>query len=142
MIAGEEGRWLVPRNLQISVPNRPGIGREMFKAIADEGINIDGVCVDLRPGERWVYVHMLVDDAATTRRAIESMGLEVAGDREVAVLEIEDKPGAVYEVLERLASEGKNVEVLYMATRTRLVIGTEDMHEPRVGVKMKDAQFP
>jgi hypothetical protein len=142
MMCPEEGRRLMPRNIQVVVPNRPGIGREMFKAIADAGINIDGVCVDLRPGERWVHVHMLVEDAATTRRAIESMKLEVAADREVEVLEIEDKPGAVYEILERLAADGQNVEVLYMATGTRLVIGTEDMHEPRVGVRMENARFP
>lgn len=132
----------MPRDLQIVVPNRPGVGRELFRAIADAGINIDGMCADLRPGERWVYVHVLVEDGATTRAVIEERGVEVAADREVMVLDLEDRPGAVYEVLERMAAEGKNVEVVYMATRTRLVIGTEDMHEPRVGVRMEDVKFP
>jgi hypothetical protein len=118
------------------------MGRQLFKAIAEAGINIDGVCVDLRAGERWVYVHILVEDAATTRQAIEALGVEILADREVTVIELEDRPGAVHDVLEQFAAAGKNIEVLYMATNTRLVLGTEDMHEPRVGVRMEDVHFP
>ena len=132
----------MPRDLRIVVPDRPGAGRELFEAIAAAGINIDGVASDIRPGERWVAVHILVDDGPRTRAAIEGAGFEISGDREVDVVQLEDRPGAVYEVLQAAAAEQKNIEVIYLATGTRLVIGTEDLHEPRHGVRMEDARWP
>jgi hypothetical protein len=132
----------VPRDLRIVAPNRPGAGIALFKALASAGINIDGVCADLRPGERWVYVHILVEESGPARKAIEEAGFEVSSDREVMTVEIEDRPGALEAAVEAQTSLGKNIEVIYMATRTRLVIGTEDMHEDRVGVRMEDARFP
>lgn len=132
----------MPRDLRISAPNRPGSGLSIFRALARAGINIDGLCADLRPGERWVYVHILVEESGPARAAIEGAGFEVLSDREVVTIELEDRPGAVEEVLQEHAALGKNIEVIYMATRTRLVLGTEDMHEDRVGVRMEDAKFP
>ena len=132
----------MPRDLRISAPNRPGSGLSIFRSLARAGINIDGLCADLRPGERWVYVHILVEDSGPARAAIEGAGFEVLSDREVVTIDLEDRPGAVEEVLQEHAALGQNIEVIYMATRTRLVIGTEDMHEDRVGVRMEDAKFP
>jgi hypothetical protein len=132
----------MPRDLRISAPNRPGSGLSIFRALARAGINIDGLCADLRPGERWVYVHILVEESGPARAAIEAEGFEVLSDREVITIELEDRPGAVEEVLQEQAALGKNIEVIYLATQTRLVIGTEDMHEDRVGVRMEDAKFP
>jgi hypothetical protein len=132
----------MPRDLRISAPNRPGSGLAIFRALARAGINIDGLCADLRPGERWVYVHILVEESGPARAAVEGAGFEVLSDREVVTIELEDRPGAVEEILQEHAALGKNIEVIYMATRTRLVLGTEDMHEDRVGVRMEDAKFP
>ena len=132
----------MPRDLRIVAPNRPGSGIALFKALATAGINIDGVCADLRPGERWVYVHILVEESAPARAAIEGAGFEISSDREVMTVELEDRPGALEEAVQEQTALGKNIEVIYMATRTRLVIGTEDMHEERVGVRMEDAKFP
>jgi hypothetical protein len=132
----------MPRDLRIVAPNRPGSGVAIFKALAGAGINIDGLCADLRPGERWVYIHILVEESGPARAAIERAGFEVLSDREVMTVELEDRPGAVEEVVQEQTAQVKNKEVNYMATRTRLVLGTEDMHEDRVGVRMEDAKFP
>lgn len=52
----------MPMDLRIVLPNRPGAALQVFGALAAEGINIEGVSGDIRPGERWGYIHILVED--------------------------------------------------------------------------------
>jgi hypothetical protein len=129
-------------DLRIVVPNRPGTAAEMCDAIARAGVNIDGFCGDLRPGERWGYLHVLVEDGATARRAVEEIGFEVLHERRADIVEIEDRPGALAELLRSYSERGINIESLYMSSRGWLVISTEEMLDERPGVKMGDAKYP
>lgn len=129
-------------DLRIVVPNRPGTAAEMCAAIARAGINIDGFSGDLRPGEQWGYLHVLVEDGPGARRAVEDIGFEVLHERRAELVEIEDRPGALAEVLRSYSDEGINIDVLYMASGGRLVVSTEEMLEDRPGVKMGDAKYP
>jgi hypothetical protein len=128
----------MPTDLRVVLPNRPGAAREMFAAIAKEGINIEAVCGDIRPGERWGFIHVLVEDAAKTRQIIEDVGYEVTSIHEVELLEIENRPGTLAETFQGFADRGISVDVLYLAFGDRLVVGTEEMHPERPGVKMSD----
>src|SRR5918997_6401065 len=100
----------MPRDLRIAAPNRPGAGLAIFKALAGAGINIDGLCADLRPGERWVYVHILVEESGPARAAIEGAGFEVLSDREVFTVDLEDRPGGDEEVVQEHTALGKKIE--------------------------------
>lgn len=46
-------------------------------------------------------------------------------EREVAVVDVEDSPGGAGALLQRLADARINVQFLYLATRTRVVVGAE-----------------
>jgi hypothetical protein len=129
-------------DLRIVVPNRPGTAAEMCDAIARAGVNIDGFCGDLRPGERWGYLHVLVEDGARARRAVEEIGFEVLHERRADIVEIENRPGALAELLRSYSERGINIESLYMSSRGWLVISTEEMLDERPGIKMGDAKYP
>jgi hypothetical protein len=72
-----------------------------------------------------------VEDASAARRALEEIGIEVRRERQVLVLEIEDRPGALGEVSRRMANAGVNADLVYLATGTRLVLGVDDIDKAR-----------
>ncbi len=131
----------MPSDLRVVVPNRPGTVLQLLRAVADAGVNVEALCGDIRPGENWGYVHLLVEDPAAARRGIETTGFEITSEHEVDLVEVEDRPGAIAEVAQRYADADRNMEVLYMAPDGRVVIGTEDMQKERFGVRMQDARY-
>jgi hypothetical protein len=50
------------------------------------------------------------------------------------VTEVEDRPGAAGELLRRIADAGVNLELVYLATGTRLVIGADDLENARTAM--------
>jgi hypothetical protein len=130
----------VPTDMRIVMPNRPGALISALRAIADAGINIRGSAGDLRPGEQWGYIHILVDDSEAAQAAIESVGFEITALHEVDVLKLDDHPGAILEAAEPYSAGGQNIEVFYMCLGS-LVVGTEAMRQPIPGTRMEDARY-
>jgi hypothetical protein len=128
----------MPADLRVIVPNRHGAALEVFDAVAAAGVNLDGMCGDLRRGERWGYIHVLTEDPKGARVAIERAGFEVDAEQRVELVEVEDRPGTIADALRPFRDAGRNISVLYMASNTRVVIGSEDMLEERSGRKMGD----
>jgi hypothetical protein len=102
------------------------------EALGKAAINIDGMCGV--PCEGKGIIHILVQDAPAARRALEDVGLEVSSEREVLLLEAEDRPGMLGEVARRIADAGVNVDFIYKATKTKLVIGADDLEKARAAV--------
>ena len=120
------------KDLTVVLENRPGTLADMGEALGKAGINIDGLCGF--PCEGKGIIHILVEDAAAARRALEERGLEVRDERQVLVLEVEDRPGAFGDVTRRIANAGVNIDLAYPATNNRLVIGADDLDKARAAV--------
>ncbi len=133
----------MPTDLRIVLPDRPGTGTGVCAALADAGINLDGICGDLRPGEGWGYLHVVIDDDALDRavRAVESTGCQVVDVHAVDLVQAENRPGELVNILGEYRDRGENIEVLYIASGDRIVIGTETMRKPRHGVRMDQARY-
>ena len=112
-------------NLTITLEDRPGILAELGEALGGAGINIEGFCGHASGGKG--TLNLLVDDAAAARSALEGAGFDVADEREVLVLDIEDRPGALGVIARRVAGAGVNVDLGYLATNTRVVLGAGDL---------------
>lgn len=121
-------------DLTVVVANRPGELAALGEATGKAGVNLSGgscVVVDDR-----AVVHLLVEgDAAAARSAIEGAGYEVeAAEREVVVLDLEDRPGELGRVCRQIADAGVNIDLMYIATNTRVVIGADDLDKARTAV--------
>ena len=116
-------------DLTVYLEDRPGTLAEMGEALGNAGINADGMCGF--PCEGRGVIHVLIEDAAGARATLESAGFEVGPEREVLVVEIQDQPGAFGAVARKIANEGINFDLVYLATRTRLVIGTNDLEKTK-----------
>ncbi len=117
------------KDLTVILEDRLGTIADMGEALGKAGINIEGCCGF--PSEGKGVMHILVEDVAAARRELQQAGLEVRGERQVLVLEVEDRPGVIGDVTRRIAKAGVNVDLIYLATNTRLVIGADDLDKAR-----------
>lgn len=115
----------MPHDLTIVLQNRPGTIADASEALGNAGINMLGVCGF--PCEGVGIFHVVVDDVAAARSAAEGAGFETRDEREVVVVDIEDRPGALGELTRRIADQGANVDLIYLATNTRVVLGGGDV---------------
>ena len=117
------------KDLTVLLEDRPGTLADMAETLGKAGINIEGGCGF--PSEGRGVLHVLVEDDAGARSALEEAQFEVAGVRDVLILEIEDHPGAFGQMARKIANAGANVDLMYLATRTRIVIGADDLEKAR-----------
>ncbi len=120
------------KDLTAVLEDRPGTLATACEALGKAGVNIDGLCGGARGGR--AEAHFLVADAGAARRALEGAGARVTGERDVLVLDVPDRPGAVGEIARRIANAGVNIELVYAATKTRVVFGVNDLAKARTAV--------
>ncbi|MFQ5944193.1 MAG: ACT domain-containing protein [Anaerolineales bacterium] len=119
-------------DLTVILEDRPGTLADMGEALGKAGINIDGMCGI--PCEGKGVIHILVEDAAGARRALEESGFEVSDEREVLVRDLEDRPGELGEVARKIGDAGVNIDFIYLATNTRGVLGADDLEKARAAL--------
>ena len=119
-------------DLIIEVENSPGALAQVAAAISDAGVNIAAAtCVG--SGER-TEVHILVPHAEAARHALAISHLGVTREREVVVVDVEDRPGVLADLTRRIAQAGVNIDLVYVATRNRVVFGAPDLDALRAAV--------
>jgi hypothetical protein len=117
-------------DLTVVLDDKPGALADLGEATGGADINIDGMCATTAGGKG--EIHVLVEDPAATREALEGAGIEVTGDREALVVEVEDRPGTMAEVARKLGDEGVNIEFAYATFGgVRLVFGVDDLDKAR-----------
>jgi len=117
----------VAKDLTVVLDNRPGTLADLGEALGEAGINLDAMCGF--PCEGKAVIHILVEDAGKARSGLENAGFTVESEREVLLFEAEDRPGMLGETMRKLADAGVNVDLLYKATQTKLVIGADDLEK-------------
>jgi hypothetical protein len=113
------------KDLTIVLEDRPGSLAKMGEALGEAGVNIDGFCGVSVEGKG--LIHVLVQEPDKARRALEANDIEVAGESDVLVVEVEDRPGVLGNIARRLAGADVNIQLAYLATSTRLVLGVDDL---------------
>jgi hypothetical protein len=113
------------KDLAVELADRPGTLAALGEALGKAGVNIEGICGVPAGGK--AVVHILVEDAAAARRALQQAGVSVVGEQDVLVLTLQDRPGALGAAARKIADTGANVTLVYLATGPRLVIGASDL---------------
>jgi hypothetical protein len=72
-------------------------------------------------------LHILVPHAEAARHALAISQLAVSREREVVVVEAEDRPGVLADLARKVARAGVDLDLLYIATRNRVVFGAADL---------------
>ena len=118
------------KDLTVILEDRPGRLADLGEATGKAGINIEGVCGTTAEGQG--AIHILVEDEDATRAALGEVGIEVRGERDVLVVDVEDRPGTMGEVARRIGDAGVNIELAYTTFgQVRLVLGVDDIDKAR-----------
>ncbi|RPJ15448.1 MAG: ACT domain-containing protein [Actinobacteria bacterium] len=113
-------------DLSISLPDEPGGLAKAAGALGAAGVNVEGIAG--LGGGGHCHVHLLVEDAAAARSALEGAGVTIEGEREAVVVDVsnEDRPGKLAELAEAIAGAGVNLAACYVASRSRVVFSSDD----------------
>jgi hypothetical protein len=114
-------------DIVVPLDDRPGELARVGEALGNAGINIEGAMGFAHEGRG--FVHILVEDAAAARRALEAEGLSVGAESEPVIMDIGadvDTPGSLGRSARAAADAGINLRFLYLATKGRAVVGVDD----------------
>ena len=117
------------KDLTIELEEKVGSVAAAAEALGKAGVNIEGIC-GFAVGGKGVG-HVLVADAGKARQALQAAGARVTGEQDALVLNIEDRPGSLGKLTRKIADAGVNLNTVYLATNTRIVIAAKDLEKAR-----------
>ena len=95
----------MPVDLAIDIDNTPGALAEVAALISDAGVNISAAtCVG--PGDR-AELHILVPHAEAAKHSLAISHLAISREREVVVVDVEDRPGVLADLTRKIAKAGR-----------------------------------
>ena len=119
-------------DLVIEIENTPGALAEVATAISDAGVNL-AAATCLGSGER-AELHILVPHAEAVRHLLGISHIAVSREREVVVVDVEDRSGVLADLTRAIAKAGVDLDLVYIATRNRVVFGSPDLPGLRAAV--------
>jgi hypothetical protein len=119
------------KEFSVTLDDRPGTLAKATDAIAKAGINIEGYCAVPSGKDGKGTFRVVTKDPSNTRKALETAGFKVQEERDIAVIEAEDRPGFLAQVLRRLAENELNVGPTYSITQNRIAISSDNFAKLR-----------
>jgi hypothetical protein len=117
------------KDLLVTLEDQPGEGARLGEALGNAGVNIEGLCAIMEGGRG--SVHVLVEDVAGARAALEGAGITIEAETDVIVSPHlpepdVDTPGRFGAMARALGDAGINISLVYVASRNRVVLATSD----------------
>ena len=119
------------KEFALTLDDRPGTLAKATDAIAKAGINIEGYCAVPSGKDGKGTFRVVTKDPSTTKKALETAGFKVQEERDIAVIDVDDRPGALAQILRRLAENELNVGPTYSITQNRVAISADDFAKLR-----------
>lgn len=114
----------ITKQITITAEDRPGSAAKAADALAKAGINIEGHCATTSGGQG--TMHIIASDPAGARRALESAGFKIQAERDVVIVETENRPGTLAKALRQIADADVNLDITYSLVANRVVVGAKD----------------
>jgi hypothetical protein len=126
----------MPTDLTVILSDEPGELARLGEITGTAGINIRGLAAFT--GEGRGFIHLLIDDDVVARACeeLDDAGISVADEREVLVVDIQDRPGSLGELARELSEANVNIDLAYTTFGgVKLVIATDDMENARAALE-------
>jgi hypothetical protein len=91
----------------VTVPNKPGEGARALGALRDAGVNL--LAFSGFPSGRAAQMDFVPEDAAAFRRAARAAKWKVVGPKKAFLVAGEDRPGAIADMVQKLADAKINI---------------------------------
>lgn len=119
---------MIERQLSVFLENRPGVLAAVCKALVEKNVNVIGFSIS--DTVDYAVVRLVVDDPTTAMHVLGEGGALVV-ETDVLALKMENSPGALQKVAERLAKAKVNIEYAY---------GSGDGDEGLVFIRVSDTK--
>ncbi|MEK7836704.1 MAG: ACT domain-containing protein [candidate division NC10 bacterium] len=93
--------------LTVSTPSRPGVLARICSTLAGAGVNLSGICAAEVGGRG--KIRMVVSDPGKAKKALADAKIR-SGEEPALLLTLEDRPGTVAQVAQRLAAARINIK--------------------------------
>ncbi len=110
-------------DITVILEDKPGSLATMGEVLKEAGININGMCGFLVEGKG--ETHILVKNGSAARKVLENAGIDARKVRPMLVRKLENKPGALWEAVRKLSDAGVNIDLMYLASDNRIVLGID-----------------
>ena len=123
-------------DLTVILRDTPGELARLGEVTGAAGVNIRGLAAFT--GEGRGVIHLLVDDdvVARARDELKRAGIGLADEREVLVVDIQDRPGSLGELARELSEANVNIDLAYTTFGgVKLVIATDDIENARAALE-------
>jgi hypothetical protein len=94
----------------MDVPNKPGEGARALEALAAQGVNL--LAFTGFPSGRRAQIDLIPEDTAAFKAAAKGAKLKLKAPKACFLVQGDDRPGAVYDVLKKLAEAKINVTAM------------------------------
>ncbi len=99
--------------LTLTLQSKPGVLAKICRTLADAGVNITAICAAETAGRG--KIRMLVSDPARAKEALKTAKYR-PGEEPALTLTLEDRPGSLARVAEKLAQGKINIKCAYATT--------------------------
>ncbi|MFZ1061164.1 MAG: ACT domain-containing protein [Candidatus Rokuibacteriota bacterium] len=99
--------------LTLTLESKPGVLAKISQALAGAGVNITAICAAETAGRG--KIRMVVSDPARAKEALAVAKLR-CGEEPALMVTLEDRPGALARVAEKLAAAKINIKCAYATT--------------------------
>jgi len=127
----------MPTDLTVILDDQPGELARLGEVLGGAGVNIRGLAAFT--GEGKGVIHLLFDDgeAARARSALQGARMGIADEREVLVVDVDDRPGTLGELTRALAEANVNVDLAYttFGGGVKIVVATDDMESAQAALE-------
>jgi hypothetical protein len=96
--------------ISVFIENKSGRLAEIARTLGEAGINIRAL--SLADTSDFGILRLIVNDREKAKTVLKEKGFTVS-KTEVVAVEVPDKPGGLYQILNKLESEAINVEYMY-----------------------------
>lgn len=105
-----EGATMRVEQISVFLENKAGRLAEVTRVLAEAGINIRAL--SLADTSDFGILRLIVNDTEKAKKVLKDNGFTV-GKTTVVAVEVEDRPGGLYKILEILRRANINVEYMY-----------------------------
>jgi hypothetical protein len=125
----------MPTDLTIVLHDRPGELARIGETTGQAGVNILGLCAFTGQGRGIIHILVADEKATVARTALEAADVSVADQRDVLVIDVDDRPGTLGELARTLGEASVNIELAYTAFGgVKLVIASDDLDSARAAL--------
>lgn len=96
--------------LTLSLESKPGVLAKVCRVLAEAGVNITGLCAAEAAGKG--KIRLVVSDPVRAKEALKAAKVR-CGEEQALALTLEDRPGALAGVAEKLAQGRINIKCAY-----------------------------